>query len=108
VHINSGIPNHAFYLTAMALGGPSWEVAGRIWYRTMVEGLPNQPNFRDLAIGTVDMAGELYGYGSAYQRIVADASARVGLVVPLDEGFTVPVRPLGATPRPRWRHRPSR
>ena len=25
VHINSGIPNHAFYLLATALGGRSWE-----------------------------------------------------------------------------------
>ena len=32
VHINSGIPNHAFYLAATALGGHAWERAGRIWY----------------------------------------------------------------------------
>lgn len=25
VHINSGIPNHAFYLAAMAIGGKVWE-----------------------------------------------------------------------------------
>ncbi|CAM5676724.1 hypothetical protein SFUMM280S_07534 [Streptomyces fumanus] len=33
VHINSGIPNHAFYLAATALGGNAWERAGQIWYR---------------------------------------------------------------------------
>ena len=38
VHINSGIPNHAFYRTAMALGGHAWERAGRIWYRTITSG----------------------------------------------------------------------
>ena len=32
VHIFSGIPNHAFYLAAMELGGYAWEKAGRIWY----------------------------------------------------------------------------
>ena len=32
VHINSGIPNHAFYLAATALGGNAWERAGQIWY----------------------------------------------------------------------------
>ena len=32
VHINSGIPNHAFFLVATALGGNAWEKAGRIWY----------------------------------------------------------------------------
>ena len=35
VHINSGIPNHAFYLAATALGGHAWEKAGRIWYETL-------------------------------------------------------------------------
>ena len=25
VHINSGIPNRAFYLAATAIGGPAWE-----------------------------------------------------------------------------------
>ena len=29
VHINSGIPNHAFYLAARRLGGFAWEKAGR-------------------------------------------------------------------------------
>ena len=29
VHINSGIPNHAFYVTATTLGGKAWEKAGR-------------------------------------------------------------------------------
>ncbi|MPM72968.1 Protease PrtS [bioreactor metagenome] len=35
VHINSGIPNRAFYLLATALGGHAWEVAGKIWYEAM-------------------------------------------------------------------------
>ena len=32
VHINSGIPNHAFYQVAINIGGFAWERAGRIWY----------------------------------------------------------------------------
>ena len=35
VHLNSGIPNHAFYLAAIAIGGNAWDVAGRIWYETL-------------------------------------------------------------------------
>ncbi|MFY9609691.1 MAG: M4 family metallopeptidase, partial [Blastocatellia bacterium] len=35
VHINSGIPNHAFFQVASKLGGYSWEKAGRIWYDTL-------------------------------------------------------------------------
>ncbi|KAF9960880.1 Translation initiation factor 3 subunit b [Mortierella alpina] len=37
VHINSGIPNRAFYLTATSLGEYSWEVAGRIWYASLTD-----------------------------------------------------------------------
>ncbi|RKQ96284.1 protealysin propeptide [Kushneria sinocarnis] len=37
VHINSGIPNHAFYLIATALGGYSWERAGHVWYDTLLD-----------------------------------------------------------------------
>lgn len=42
VHINSGIPNHAFYLVAMELGGYAWEKAGRIWHVTLRDRL--RPN----------------------------------------------------------------
>ena len=32
VHINSGIPNHAFYLFAKAVGGYSWDIPCKIWF----------------------------------------------------------------------------
>lgn len=35
VHINSGIPNHAFYLAARKIGGRAWEKTGKIWYRAL-------------------------------------------------------------------------
>jgi Zn-dependent metalloprotease len=35
IHINTGIPNRAFYLVATALGGYAWERAGRIWYESL-------------------------------------------------------------------------
>ena len=34
-HENSGIPNRAFQLCAMALGGQSWQRAGRLWYAAL-------------------------------------------------------------------------
>lgn len=37
VHKYSGIPNRAFYLVATTLGGYSWDVAGKIWYNTMLD-----------------------------------------------------------------------
>ncbi|MDS8606902.1 M4 family metallopeptidase, partial [Streptococcus pneumoniae] len=35
VHINSGIPNRAFALFAIDLGGNAWETAGTVWYRAL-------------------------------------------------------------------------
>lgn len=37
VHINSGIPNKAFYLAATRLGGYSWDVAGRVWFDALTD-----------------------------------------------------------------------
>jgi len=37
VHLNSGIPNRAFYLAAKALGGYAWERAGQAWYDTLCD-----------------------------------------------------------------------
>ena len=38
VHLNSGIPNRAFHLAATAVGGTSWEGAGRIWWAALTGG----------------------------------------------------------------------
>ncbi|CAO3567827.1 unnamed protein product [Mortierella alpina] len=37
VHINSGIPNRAFYLVATTLGDYSWEAAGKAWYASLID-----------------------------------------------------------------------
>ena len=44
-HYSSGIPNFAFYNTCMALGGKSWEKAGRIWYHAIAR-YPASPNMK--------------------------------------------------------------
>jgi Zn-dependent metalloprotease len=82
VHINSGIPNRAFYLAATAIGGYAWERAGRIWYEALRD--PRlQPNtrFRAFASLTVDVAGTLYGTGSSERQAVRDAWDQVGIAV---------------------------
>ncbi|MEU8886461.1 M4 family metallopeptidase [Streptomyces sp. NPDC048442] len=64
VHINSGIPNHAFYLLADALGGKAWERAGQIWYDTLTAGtLTVTPTFADFAQATVAAAHRRFGDG---------------------------------------------
>jgi Thermolysin metallopeptidase, alpha-helical domain/Thermolysin metallopeptidase, catalytic domain len=79
VHINSGILNHAFYLAAMAIGGYTWKVLGRIWYAVLTERLTADADFDEFARATIDVAGELYGIGGKVQWIVAEAWEEVGL-----------------------------
>ena len=63
VHINSGIPNHAFYLIAMTIGGRSWLRAGRIWYRTLLN-LTANSGFKDMVQTSVAVAATEFGRGS--------------------------------------------
>lgn len=95
VHINSGIPNHAFYLAAVALGGTAYDKAGRIWYKTLSEKLDSQSQFQQAAQATVDSAGELFGDGSTEQRAVCDAWGNVGIqvVCPDEQPTPEPVPP---------------
>ncbi|MGN8026585.1 M4 family metallopeptidase [Microbacterium sp. 22242] len=53
VHINSGIPNRAFALFAVALGGHAWETAGSVWYRALTGGLPATASFAQFAKATI-------------------------------------------------------
>jgi Zn-dependent metalloprotease len=81
VHINSGIPNRAFHLAAVAIGGFAWEKAGRIWYETLRDSrLTTEPKFGDFASLTMDVAGRLYGAASPERQAVAEAWAQVGVV----------------------------
>jgi Zn-dependent metalloprotease len=76
VHINSGIPNHAFYLAAAAIGGYAWEVPGKIWYEVLTTRLESQSQFSDAAAATRDVAKK---YGQAAAAAVDDAWTAVGL-----------------------------
>ena len=82
-HINSGIPNHAFYLAATTLGGNTWEVLRQVWYAALTERVKPEANFADFARATVDIAGEFYGNGGHVQRTIAEAWGEVGLTVPI-------------------------
>jgi Zn-dependent metalloprotease len=79
VHVNSGIPNHAFYLAATAIGGFAWEKAGRIWYVALTERLRPTSDFAAAAAATQTVAGELFGAGGAEQKAVRGAWEQVGL-----------------------------
>jgi Zn-dependent metalloprotease len=88
VHINSGIPNHAFYLIATEIGGNAWLKAGQIWYVTLRDKLTSTSNFQSCADLTYQTAGELFGTGSLEQTAVKNGWAGVGLTV--NGGGTTP------------------
>jgi Zn-dependent metalloprotease len=79
VHINSGIPNRAFQLLAVELGGAAWERAGRIWYDTLTNGsLRPDADFAAFARATAAAARTRFGDGPVVEA-VAGAWKRVGL-----------------------------
>jgi Zn-dependent metalloprotease len=80
VHINSGIPNRAFYEVAMELGGYSWEKAGLIWYRTLCEELDQSSDFQAAANASHRVAGNLYGKKSTEQKAVYNGWKAVGIL----------------------------
>ena len=80
VHINSGIPNRAFYLSASAIGGNAWDAAGRIWYETLRDrDLRANATFLQFAMLTERNAIRLFGRGSAEATAVKNAWATVGV-----------------------------
>ena len=79
VHIYCGIPNRAFYLSAVGFGGYSWEKAGKIWWNTMRSGhVVPDANFRLFALVTIDFAKKMYG--NKGKKIVKDAWTEVGVI----------------------------
>ncbi|MDH6238308.1 M4 family metallopeptidase [Cryobacterium sp. CG_9.6] len=78
VHINSGIPNRAFYLAAMGLGGSAWEKAGKIWYSALTTKMGPHTQFAEAAQFTIDAAGELFGTDE--QAVVRGAWTEVGVL----------------------------
>jgi Zn-dependent metalloprotease len=79
VHINSGIPNYAFYLAATTIGGFAWEKTGKIWYETLTKRLTATSDFQAAADATTSAAGDLFGQNGAEQKAVSDAWTKVGL-----------------------------
>lgn len=81
VHINSGIVNHAFYVTALEIGGPAWEKAGQVWYKTLTDKLTSASNFQNAADLTFQAGAEIFGAGSLEQNAVKTGWAEVGITV---------------------------
>jgi Zn-dependent metalloprotease len=79
-HESSGIPNLAFYTTATAIGGNSWEKAGQIWYNALTGSGPN-PNMKMKAFAnsTRALAAQLYPDDTSVAGAVNAGWKAVGL-----------------------------
>jgi hypothetical protein len=104
VHTNSGIPNHAFYLVATALGGNAYDAPGRIWYATITSGkLPQSATFADFAQATRSAAQTLFGPTSPELNAVTTAWQKVGVlpsVAPPPSPGPSPTSPGPSSPAP--------
>ena len=71
VHLNSGIPNRAFYLAAVAAGGRAWDTVGKVWYAALTDpGLTPTSDFAAFAALTVRLAGDYAGdVATAWQTV---------------------------------------
>jgi Zn-dependent metalloprotease len=76
VHINSGIPNYAFYLIATAI---SKEKAEQIYYRALNDYLFASAQFVDLRIAVVEAAKVIYNDGSPEVIAIRNAFDAVGI-----------------------------
>ena len=79
VHINSGIPNKAFYELAISLGGHAWEKAGRIWYITLRDRLLETTEFQECAEMTFQVAQQ--EFDATVAAAVKAAWGKVGIKV---------------------------
>lgn len=77
VHINSGIPNRAYYLIATAIGK---EKAEQVYYRTLSTYLTANSQFIDLRLGVIQAATDLHGADSQEVQVAIDAFDTVGIV----------------------------
>jgi len=81
VHINSGIPNHAFYLAAVDIGGKAWETTGLVWYLALLSPrLRPTSGFREFADSTVSIAEQRYGVTSDEAVAIRGAWTEVGVL----------------------------
>src|SRR5688572_28461999 len=91
VHVNSSIPNHAFFLgieggvnrtsglAVTGVGGARREEIEKAMYRAFVYLKPPRASFATARAATLQAARELYGPGSGAERALAEAWTAVGV-----------------------------
>ena len=86
VHINSGIPNHAFYLLAVGkrggaagFSGIGADDAARIWYKALTTYMTSTTNFMGARSATLHAAAAIFGPSSRQHDAVGRAWKAVGV-----------------------------
>jgi thermolysin len=91
VHINSGIPNHVFYLATVGgtnrvsgvavtgVGQANIEQIEKVMYRAFTAMLPSSASFSTARAATIQSARDLYGANSPAERAVTQAWNAVGV-----------------------------
>lgn len=88
VHINSGIPNHAFYLavaggthhlSGVTVTGIGATDAARIWYRSLTVYMTAGTNFAGARTAMLNSATDLFGSSSAQYNTIAQTWCAVGV-----------------------------
>ena len=91
VHVNSGIPNHAFYLAieggtnrtsgirVQGVGAANREQIEKVFYRAFAQLMPSNADFSMARTVTLRAAQDLYGLTSAPYNAVRDAWTAVGV-----------------------------
>ena len=90
VHVNSGIPNHVYYLaieggtnrtsglSVQGVGQANREQIEKVMYRAFTQLMPSNASFAVARAVTIQAATDLYGAGSAATRAVTQAWTAVG------------------------------
>ncbi|MBO0936238.1 M4 family metallopeptidase [Fibrella sp. HMF5335] len=86
VHINSGIPNYAFYLFA-SNASVGKDKAEQVYYKALTQYLTRSSKFIDLRLAIIRAATDTYGASSAEVNAAKAAFDAVGIV----EGSSTPV-----------------
>ena len=110
VHINSGIPNHAFYVAAVDMGGRAWEKAGAVWYDALTTHLRPDATFHQAAAVTAMAASSRFGRGSIEEQAVRRRCGRRNTICRVarpTSGRSPHIPRLGTLP-PRLRQTPKR
>jgi Zn-dependent metalloprotease len=79
-HVSSGIPNNAFYRAATAIGGKSWEKAGKVWFQALTGyGPAPQLTMKQFADRTRSAAAQMFAAQPAVATAIDKAWVAVGL-----------------------------